>query len=424
MGPTKRTRSEVRARVLEPRHRRLQEGVDHLGLEVDEVAGKPGRARLGQATPGEALNVCQHEVLGGPVHGGVAHSAQWPRPGLERHPERCGVPAVEAYGMTPMAASAGRPRVDPRPREERRRTWSRTRCSRRRSRPGWPQVAALTRQRADEDPAQVVLHASHATFRRRLALGVGHHEVVGVVHLCKGDEARPGRQHSSAVVLGREEHDVVSFSHQSAGQSDSGAVWPWAGVVHRTKRRRVGPPAAASQPRPPRQRRPSSVDVMTAAPWWQRQPAFDGGTLGRARCSRPPSRPRRRGRCDIRHVERPQRCRPRAHRPTCPSAMAATGRADGQVVAGLPRHNGASAEVRERSRGRPAGRPRCMRRVGHREPRSNAGRRETSAWLGIPRHRRALGVAPLVDGPEAGAHGIEHVLSLHRPIDEPDLVTG
>ena len=32
---------KVRAWVLEPRHRLLQVGIDHLGLEVDEVAGEP-----------------------------------------------------------------------------------------------------------------------------------------------------------------------------------------------------------------------------------------------------------------------------------------------------------------------------------------------------------------------------------------------
>ena len=66
-GPDEAHRGgEVRARVFEARHRLLQKGVDHLGLEVDEVAGEAGRAGFGQSASGEALNVRQQR------------SARWP----------------------------------------------------------------------------------------------------------------------------------------------------------------------------------------------------------------------------------------------------------------------------------------------------------------------------------------------------------
>ena len=173
-GPDEAHRGgEVRARVLEPRHRRLQEGVDHLGLQVDEVAGKTGRAGLGQPAPGEALNVGQHEVLGGPVHGRVAHPAQRARPGLERHPERRGVPAVRRVRHDADAGQRGARRA----RAQRKREGAEEHgvdhdAVGGEARQDGAQVAALAGERADEDPAQVVLDPAHAALGRRLASGL------------------------------------------------------------------------------------------------------------------------------------------------------------------------------------------------------------------------------------------------------------
>jgi hypothetical protein len=164
---------EVGARVLEARHRRLQVGVDHLGRQVDEVAGKGRRSGLGQAAPsGEALNVAQHDVLGGPVHGGVAQPVQRARAGLQGHAERRGVAAGDGVGHDARCrpGRAGRS-AGPRPAGGRRGTWSRPRCSRRRSREDGAQIGELPGQGADEDAAQVVLHAADAALGRPRARG-------------------------------------------------------------------------------------------------------------------------------------------------------------------------------------------------------------------------------------------------------------
>ena len=88
----------------------------------------------------------------------------------------------------------------------------------------------------------------------------------------------------------------------------------------------------------------------------------------------------------------------------------------------MPRRNGAPAQFERRGGITLLGRHVALRRVGHRQPRADAGRREPAPGLAVPRHRRALGVAALVVGPEARAHGVEHVLALYGAVDEPDLV--
>ena len=213
-------RGEVRTRVFESRHRLLQVGVDHLGLEVDEVAGESRRrAGLGQPTAGEALDVGQHEVLGGPVHGGVAEPVQRTRPGLEGHAERRRVPAVGRVGHDADAGQrrAGRAGAQRQGEGAEEHGVDHDAVGGEALEDG-AQVAVLPRDRADEDPAQVVLHAPHAALGRRLALGVGHHQVVGVVLRREGHEAGARRLDPVAVVLGREERDVVALPDEPARQ--------------------------------------------------------------------------------------------------------------------------------------------------------------------------------------------------------------
>ena len=218
---------QVRAWVFEARDRRLEKGVDHLGLEVDDVAGKtPWRAGIGQPVPGEPLYVGQHEVLGGPVHGGVAEPAQWSGPGLERHSERCGVPAVRCVGHD---ADGGECRAV-RPWTQRQRKGAEEHGVDHDAVGGevvenGAQVAALAGQRAEKDPAQVVLHPPDAPLRRRLALGVRHHEVVGVVLAAKGTKRAPSPQPTP----GSARCENTTSCPSAINRPDSatrGAVWP------------------------------------------------------------------------------------------------------------------------------------------------------------------------------------------------------
>ena len=165
MGPTKRTDGrEVRARVLEAGHRRLQVGVDHLGLEVDEVAGEPPAAPASASrrrakrwmSASTTCSVAQFMAR-------VAQPAQRSRPGLEGHPERRGVPAVRRVGHDADAGERG----PVRPRAQREGEGAEEHGVDHDAVGGevledGAQVAALAGQRADEDPAQVVLHAAHA----------------------------------------------------------------------------------------------------------------------------------------------------------------------------------------------------------------------------------------------------------------------
>ena len=192
IGPTKRTDGgQVRARVLEARHRRLQVGVDHLGLQVDEVAVEARRARLGQAPAGEALDVGQHDVLGGPVHGHVAHPVQRAAAGLERRAEGRRVAAVGGVGHHADAGQRRAVRAGPSARGSAPRNMVSTtmQSAGKPSRIG-AQVAVLAGDRPDEDPPQVVLDAPDAALGGRLPLGVGHHQVVGVVLRGEGHERR------------------------------------------------------------------------------------------------------------------------------------------------------------------------------------------------------------------------------------------
>ena len=79
-----------------------------------------------------------------------------------------------------------------------------------------PDVTSLSGHRADEDAAQVVLDPTDAPLGRRLALGVDHHEVVGVEGLLEGEELRPRRLHPLLVVRGRVEGDLVALFDQPA----------------------------------------------------------------------------------------------------------------------------------------------------------------------------------------------------------------
>ena len=178
-----------------------------------------------------------------------------PVPGWNATPNGAVSRLFEAYGMTPMQASAGRAGRGPRPRGRAPKNMESTtmqsaaKSSRmaRRSR-YWPG------QRADEDPAQVVLDAPHAALGRRLALGVGHHQVVGVVRRGEGHEAGARRLDLFAVVRRREEHDVVTFGDQPAGQCDQRRRM----TLGRRGAQDEAPrtvAAAAAAPRPPCRRR-------------------------------------------------------------------------------------------------------------------------------------------------------------------------
>ena len=80
------------------------------------------------------------------------------------------------------------------------------------------QLSVLTGQRTNEDPAEVVFHPPHAPPGRRLAVGVGHHQVMGVVVGREGDKGGAGRLHLSAVVRRGEEGDHVVVGTQVPGQ--------------------------------------------------------------------------------------------------------------------------------------------------------------------------------------------------------------
>ena len=145
--------------------------------------------------------------------------AQRSRPGLERHPERCGVPAVRRVRHD---ADAGQRRAR-RARAQRQGEGAEEHGVDHDAvggelRQDGAQVAALAGERADEDPAQVVLDPAHAALGRRLALGVGHHQVVGVVLRREGHEAGARRLHLVPVVRRREEHDLVPVVDEPAGQ--------------------------------------------------------------------------------------------------------------------------------------------------------------------------------------------------------------
>ena len=284
-----------------------------------------------------------------------------PVPGWNATPNGAVSRLFDAYGMTPMQASAGRarPRAQGQGKSAEEHGVDHDAVGGEVVEDG-AQVAALAGQRADEDPAQVVLHAPHAALGRRLALGVGHHQVVGVVRGGEGDEAGTRRLDRVAVVLGREEHDVVPLGDQPARQRHQrrrmalgrrGAqdeaprvaavrrtpVAAIAGsliapVVDRRPRPRAAAPARRRQPEPSR---PCSVLTLTV-PWTSPKDTVSldmlSSTVVRRRRGRRPSA-RRRG-------ERPVR-------------------ADGQVLAGLARRNGAPAQLEHRRRGHPPGRPRC-----------------------------------------------------------------
>ena len=145
------------------------------------------------------------------------------------------------------------------------------------------QVAVLPGDRPDEDPAQVVLHAPHAALGRRLALGVGHHQVVGVVLGGEGHEAGARRLDPGAVVLGREEHHVVPLADEPAGQRQQrrGVALGRRGAQHEAPAAAVAADVTASPSPASRRRRPragASARPRRSIP------------RARARCSRAPSR--------------------------------------------------------------------------------------------------------------------------------------
>ncbi len=147
-----------------------------------------------------------------------------PVPGWNATPNGAVSRLFDAYGMTPRRRARAAPARGPSARGRAPKNMESTtmqsaaKSSRmaRRSR-HWPG------QRADEDPAQVVLDPAHAALGRRLALGVGHHQIVGVVRRGEGDEASARGLDRFPVVLGREEDHVVAFARPGGRTTRPGA---------------------------------------------------------------------------------------------------------------------------------------------------------------------------------------------------------
>ena len=141
------------------------------------------------------------------------------------------------------------------------------------------QVPALAGQRADEDPAQVVLHAPHArAWTTTRVRGWPPSDRGRRPRRRRGRSGRPSPR-PGAVVLGREEDDVVPVGDEAAGHGQQ-----WCGVargrVSCTARSAAAARSSASRRRHPRAGAPARRRRSTP-------PA-------RARCSRSPSRRRRR----------------------------------------------------------------------------------------------------------------------------------
>ena len=140
-----------------------------------------------------------------------------PVPGWKVTPKGAVSRLFDEYGMTPTQASAGRAARGPSARGRAPKNMESTmmqsaaKPSRmaRRSR-DWPGSGPM---KIDE----VVLHAPNATLGRRFTLGIGHHQIVGVVRSGEGHEPRARGLNGGPVVLGREEDDLVSVGDEPAG---------------------------------------------------------------------------------------------------------------------------------------------------------------------------------------------------------------